>query len=716
MFDIPALDLPPLRSASGTVRLPGSKSISNRVLLLAGLAEGETVLLDLLDSDDTRVMLDALRTLGCGVDRRERECRITGLGGRLRVHEARLFLGNAGTAMRPLVATLAVLAATQGGRFELSGVPRMHERPIGDLVDALRPLGCDVVDLGRPGYPPLRVQGREGGVLAGLEAGRPIRVRGDVSSQFLTALLLALPLVADRRDVVIEVDGELISKPYVEITLNLLARFGIVVQREGYVRFTLPRGSRYRSPGRLHVEGDASSASYFIALGAIAATGGAPVRIAGVGSDSIQGDIAFIDAARAMGAAVSSGPGWIEVHRGQWPLKALQIDANHIPDAAMTLAVMALYADGPTRISGIASWRVKETDRIAAMAAELRKLGAEVDAGDDFIEVRPPRSWQAASIRTYDDHRMAMCLALAAFNPLAPGRPAGAPGLPVRIEDPRCVGKTFPDYFEALLGLAGAAEDDVPVIAIDGPTASGKGTLAAAVASALGYHLLDSGLLYRATGLAAADDGVSPDDEAAVARLAARLDLRFESAEAADEGAAPSFVDSTAGDLPLPTATLEPTRVWLRGREITAELRQERAGLLASRVSALPAVRQALHGLQLSFRRAPGLVADGRDMGTVVFPRAALKVFLTADAARRAERRHKQLISKGIQANIDSLRADLEARDARDRDRAVAPLRPAEDALLLDNSDLTIEQSVAQVLNWWQARCPFARSSGIVST
>jgi len=706
LFDIPALDLPPLRSASGSVRLPGSKSISNRVLLLAGLAEGETVLLDLLDSDDTRVMLEALRTLGCGVVRSDREgrseCRITGLGGRLRVHEADLFLGNAGTAMRPLAATLAVLAATQGGRFDLRGVPRMHERPIGDLVDALRPLGCMVVDLGRPGYPPLGLRGEAGGRLAGLDAGQPIRVRGDVSSQFLTALLLALPLVTQERDVVIEVDGELISKPYVDITLNLLGRFGIEVRRDAYARFTLPRGSRYRSPGRLYVEGDASSASYFVALGAIGAAGGAPVHIAGVGSDSIQGDIAFIDAARAMGAEVKSGPGWIEVHRGRWPLKAIRLDANHIPDAAMTLAVMALYADGPTRIDGIASWRVKETDRIAAMAAELRKLGAEVVAGDDFIEVSPPQRWRAASIQTYDDHRMAMCLALAAFNPLAAGAtfPPGATGVPVRIEDPRCVGKTFPDYFESLFGLAVAAEEDVPVITIDGPTASGKGTLAAAVAQALGYQLLDSGLLYRAAGLAAAADGVSPDDEAAVSRLAGTLDLRF--------GGADPEVASVGSH--------EPTRVWLRGREITSELRQEAAGLLASRVSALPAVRRALHGLQLSFRRAPGLVADGRDMGTVVFPQAALKVFLTANAGQRAERRHKQLISKGIQASIDSLRADLEARDARDRNRAVAPLKPAEDALLLDNSDLTIEQSVAQVLAWWQARCPFGKSAALSPT
>jgi 3-phosphoshikimate 1-carboxyvinyltransferase len=481
--------------------------------------------------------------------------------------------------------------------------------------------------------------------------------------------------------VVIEVQGELISKPYIEITLNLLARFGIAVRRppgdDRWQRFTIPQGSAYRTPGRVQVEGDASSASYFIALGAIAAHGGAPVRIEGVGLDSIQGDIRFVEAAQAMGAQVRGGPGWLEVHRGRWPLAGITLDCNHIPDAAMTLAVMALYADGPTRLSGIASWRVKETDRIAAMATELRKLGAVVEEGPDFIAIQPPPRWQAATVHTYDDHRMAMCLSLAAFNPLA----VPAARVPVRVLDPRCVAKTFPDYFETLFGVVQAEPADVPVIAIDGPTASGKGTLASAVAAALGYGLLDSGALYRAAGLAAQAAGVSPDDEPAVARLAARLNLRF------GQGA-------QAG------------RTWLDGREITDELRLEATGLLASRVSALPAVRQALHGLQLSFRRAPGLVADGRDMGTVVFPDARLKVFLTASAAERAERRHKQLISKGISASLDSLRADLEARDQRDKSRAVAPLMPAADACLLDNSHLGIDPSVQQVLAWWSQRQP----------
>jgi 3-phosphoshikimate 1-carboxyvinyltransferase len=676
MFDIPFLDLPPLRGASGTVRLPGSKSISNRVLLLAGLAEGETVVHGALQSDDTAVMLDALRGLGCAVRTDGAALRIGGIGGRLAVHEADLFLGNAGTAMRPLAAVLALLAATQGGRFTLRGVPRMHERPIGDLVDALRALGCTIEDLGTPGYPPLRVSGHAGGRLL---ADAPIDVRGDVSSQFLTALLLGLPLVAGAGELQVRVVGELISKPYVEITLNLLARFGIAVRRDGWQRFTIPAGCRYRSPGEVHVEGDASSASYFVALGAIGARGGAPLRIEGVGSDSIQGDIAFVQAAQAMGARVRSGPAWLEVARGEWPLRALRMDCNAIPDAAMTLAVMALYADGTSRLDGIASWRVKETDRIAAMAAELRKLGAAVVDGPDFIEVSPPVRWRPAAIETYDDHRMAMCLALAAFNPLAGRADAGGAGQPVRILDPRCVAKTFPDYFETLFGVVDADPADVPVITVDGPTASGKGTLAAALARRLGYHLLDSGSLYRATALAALRDGIGADDAAALARTAACLDLRFDG-----------------------------ERVALRGDDVTEALRQEAVGNLASRIAALPAVREALQGLQLAFRRAPGLVADGRDMGTVVFPGATLKVFLTASAGERAKRRHKQLISKGIQANIGTLRAELEARDARDRSRSVAPLRPAEDALSLDNSAMTVDESVDVVLGWWAQRRPFA--------
>ena len=669
MFANAYLDIPHLAAASGSLVLPGSKSISNRVLLLSALCQGSTRLHDLLDSDDTRVMLTALRQLGCGVRQVGNQVDIDGLGGRLACQQAELFMGNAGTAIRPLTAALAVL----GGDFELRGVPRMHERPIGDLVEALRQLGCQIDYLGQPGYPPLRIGQPK------LQLDTPIQVRGDVSSQFLTALLMALPLVAGR-PIVIEVVGELISRPYVEITLNLLARFGVEVQRQGWQRFVIPAGSRLRSPGSLHVEADASSASYFIALGAIAAGREEPrgIHISGLGADSIQGDIRFTEAARLMGARVQSGPNYLAIERGEpgqgWPLKAIDLDCNHIPDAAMTLAIMALYASGTTTLRNIASWRVKETDRLTAMATELRKLGATVEEGSDFLRITAPATaadWRAASIHTYDDHRMAMCFALAAFNPA---------GLPVRIEDPKCVAKTFPNYFEQLFAVAHAAVGSLPVICIDGPTASGKGTLAAALAAQLGYHFLDSGALYRITALAARQAGLALDasQEPALAALAKGLRISFER-----------------------------DRVLLDGADISAAIRTEQAGMDASRVSVLPQVREALLSLQRSFARLPGLVADGRDMGTVVFPQARLKIFLTASAQKRAQRRHKQLISQGISVTLPALQADLEARDARDMSRSAAPLRPAEDARLLDNSDLSIQQSSDLVLGWWQGIQPF---------
>ena len=667
MFKTRFLDLPPLLAAGGTVRLPGSKSISNRVLLLAGLSHGTTAIHDLLESDDTRVMLDALVALGCRIERdNDRVIRIEGTAGALASREADIFLGNSGTSVRTVTAALALLATAQGGRFTIRGVARMHERPIGDLIDALRPLGCKIECIANEGYPPLRLGD---GAPHALNLSAPIRVRGDVSSQFLTGLLQALSLMTHAQDVVIEVVGELISKPYVAITLNLLERFGVVVRNDGWARFTIPAGSKLTSPGTFHVEGDASSASYFVALGAMAASADAPLRIEGMGSASIQGDLDFVAAAQAMGAHAVLGDQWIEVSRGAWPLRAIELDCNHIPDAAMTLAVMALYATGTTRLTNIASWRVKETDRIDAMATELRKLGAQVVAGADFIEVTAPGAWKPAAIHTYDDHRIAMCFSLAAFNPAR---------LPVRILDPQCVAKTFPDYFETLFGVVTPHERGVPIITVDGPTASGKGTLASAVAQALGYHFLDSGAVYRATALAAMRSGTRADDEARLAQLAAHLDLQF-----------------------------GPGQILLSGQDVTETLRLEEVGALASKVSAWPLVRAALRTLQLSFHRVPGLVADGRDMGTVIFPGADLKVFLTANAATRAERRHKQLISKGISSNIDSLRAELEARDARDQTRAVSPLKPAQDAMLLDNSALTVDASVVAVLEAWEQRRPF---------
>jgi 3-phosphoshikimate 1-carboxyvinyltransferase len=638
------LDLPEVLSACGTVRLPGSKSISNRVLLLSALAEGDTEVRDLLDSDDTERMREALSALGVEMHLLGSNAwRVKGVGGMFPNKQADLFLGNAGTAFRSLTAVLALC----GGAYGLSGVPRMHERPIGDLVDALRQLGVDIGYVGNEGYPPLTIRP------ATIRSGGVVRVRGDVSSQFLTGVLMALPLTG--METTVEVVGELISRPYIEITLAMMARFGVQVQRDGWQRFIVPAGSVYRSPGTIYVEGDASSASYFLALGAI---GGGPLRVEGVGEASVQGDVRFAAALAQMGARIAMGPNWIEAGAPEnGRLRGIELDCNHIPDAAMTLATTALFADGVTTLRNIASWRVKETDRIAAMASELRKLGAKVEEGADSLRIEPPASFVAphAGIDTYDDHRIAMCFSLAAC------------GVPVRINDPGCVAKTFPEYFARFAEVTHA----VPVIAIDGPSASGKGTIAARVAAELGWHYLDSGAIYRLTALAAQRAGVAWDDEPALARIAAELDVEFGE-------------DS----------------IRLSGEEVGDAIRLEEISIGASRVAALPSVRQALLFRQRLFRRAPGLVADGRDMASVVFPDAQTKIFLTASVEVRAQRRYKQLIEKGIAANIAPLLLDLRERDLRDSQRSVAPLQQSEGAHLLDTTELTIAQTVAQVLEW----------------
>ena len=434
MSGLPDIKIGPFKRAQGSIVLPGSKSISNRALLLAALSSGTTTLKNLLDADDTQVMRNALRSLGLTVeDHADNVCVVEGCGGRFPARDADLYMGNAGTAIRPLTAALAM----QGGSYRLSGVPRMHERPIWDLVDGLRQVGANIAYELQEGYPPIQILAAE------IEIKDVVKVRGDVSSQFLTALLMALPLVA-KEPVRIEVIGELISRPYIDITLKLMARFGVVVSCPDTHSFVIPAqisDAVYQSPSSLSVEGDASSASYFLALGAV---GGGPVRVLGVGSNSIQGDVAFADALALMGANISAGEDWIEVagvKNTSGKLNGITIDCTEIPDAAMTLAVAALFAEGPTRLNNIASWRVKETDRIAAMAKELKKIGAIVQEGSDYIVVQAPQSLSDGKspnegIDTYDDHRMAMCFSLAAFGPHS-----------LKINDPNCVAKTFPTYF-----------------------------------------------------------------------------------------------------------------------------------------------------------------------------------------------------------------------------------------------------------------------------
>ena len=678
--------LQPALSARGQVDLPGSKSLSNRYLLLAALCSGVTELHGLLESDDTAVMLDSLERLGVRLERPAPDVlQVWGVAGAFPRLSAELFVGNSGLTIRTLVpAVAASLSASTDpqaatGTVILSGVPRMHERPIADLVDGLLALGARIDYLGAPGYPPLRLRH------AVLRAD-PIRVRGDTSSQFLTGLLQAAPLVlgsgpdSASKSLVIEIEGDLISQPYVGITLALMARFGVQVEREGWSRFEVRGGQSYRSPGSIAVEGDASSASYFLAAGAI---GGGPVRVCGVGQNSVQGDVAFAHALEKMGARITWGPDWIEA---QAPadgrhLQGIDLDCVEIPDAAMTLAACALHAEGATLLREIGSWRVKETDRIAAMATELRKLGARVSEGPDWLRIDPPTALVAASVATYDDHRMAMCLSLAS---LSSGLRAG---VAVTVMEPACVAKTFPDFFDRLAAIIQPLSSvvisqkvashefpppsggGVPVLTIDGPTASGKGTVAAIIALQLGWHLLDSGALYRVTALAAQQAGVDWADEAAVARIACVLPVHFDAAGL----------------------------ILLDGHDVSTMIRHESIGEGASQVAALPTVRAALLERQRAFRIAPGLIADGRDMGTVVFPEAQAKIFLQASPHERAMRRYKQLIDKGFSANFDDLLQDLQRRDARDSQRAVAPTIPAEDAHVLDSTGLTVDETVAAI-------------------
>ncbi|EPJ48106.1 MAG: 3-phosphoshikimate 1-carboxyvinyltransferase [Osedax symbiont Rs1] len=423
-----SLTLQPISKVAGNVRIPGSKSLSNRILLLAAMASGETTITNLLDSDDIRRMLESLTILGVSYQLNDDKtrCVVQGLGASFNRRDSQLFLGNAGTAMRPITAALCVGT----GDYELTGDPRMYERPIGDLVDALRQLGADISYLKNQNYPPLKIVG------TGLQGGE-VSIKGNISSQFLTALLMAAPFA--KQDLVIVVEGELVSKPYIDITLDVMKSFAVVVINDNYQRFTIKTGQSYHSPGNIMVEGDASSASYFLAAAAIK---GGTVRVNGVGSQSVQGDKLFANVLEKMGAKVLYGLTYIEVTRDK-ELTAVDLDLNHIPDAAMTIATTALFAKGTTTIRNIYNWRVKETDRLSAMATELRKVGATVVEGDDFIQITPPDKMTHATIDTYDDHRIAMCFSLVALS-----------DSPVTINDPNCTAKTLPQFFELFKSIS----------------------------------------------------------------------------------------------------------------------------------------------------------------------------------------------------------------------------------------------------------------------
>ncbi|RRS32726.1 MAG: 3-phosphoshikimate 1-carboxyvinyltransferase [Epsilonproteobacteria bacterium (ex Lamellibrachia satsuma)] len=423
-----SITLKPIAKINGEINLPGSKSLSNRALLLAALAKGTTKITNLLESDDTRHMLNALKQLGVKYTLSEdkKVCTVEGKGGPIGSDTfEELFLGNAGTAMRPLCAALCL----GKGSYFLTGEPRMKERPIGHLVDALRQAGANIIYKEIEGYPPLQIEAN------GLRGGE-VNIDGSISSQFLTALLLAAPLAEG--NMTINIIGELVSKPYIDITLNIMKTFGVKVMNERYERFTIEGGQTYQAVNSYMVEGDASSASYFLAAAAIK---GGTVKVTGIGKKSVQGDVAFADVLEKMGAKVEWGDDFVSVTKDE--LHGIDMDFNHIPDAAMTIATTALFAKGKTILRNIYNWRVKETDRLSAMATELRKVGAEVVEGEDYLEITPPKQLKHAAIDTYDDHRMAMCFSLLALDPAS-----------VTINEPECTAKTFPTYFEVLESIS----------------------------------------------------------------------------------------------------------------------------------------------------------------------------------------------------------------------------------------------------------------------
>ena len=630
--------------AGGEISVPGSKSISNRALLLAALSSGQTELEGLLHSDDTAVMIGALRALGVDIDVAGDITRVSGCAGLFPNEQADIFLGNAGTAVRTLIPVLAL----GSGEYSVRGVPRMHERPIEDLVDALLNIGAVILYEDRKKFLPLHIKKSEN-----LDFSRSIVVNGNVSSQFLTGLLLALPLTGQK--VVIEVSGGLVSKPYIQLTLDMMSSFGVKVINHNWERFNIEAGQTYSGPKRYKVEGDASSASYFFAAGML---GGGAVFINNIVRDSIQGDIQLLDILGDIGAQVSWTDRGVSVSMPKNnTIRAFDLDLNHIPDAAMTLAIIALFADGPCRLMNIGNWRVKETDRLSAMTTEMRKLGVNVSEGPDSLEIEPPEFFnEGIGIDTYDDHRMAMCFALISFA-----------GPDITINDPKCAHKTFPDFFEELESILQA-----PVITIDGPSGSGKGTVARQVANRLGFSYLDSGALYRAVGLFYLNKG--------------------ESINLSD----PASVEKFMGEIHI---ELFDETILLNGEDVTKKIREESAAMAASKVAKSEVIRGFMYELQRNVRHAPGLVADGRDMGTTVFPNAQLKIYLTASIEERARRRYAQLVESGEHVKMEGLAAEMGRRDSEDASRSTSPMRQAESAIEIDSTGKGIAEVVQDVLD-----------------
>ncbi|CAL4322465.1 3-phosphoshikimate 1-carboxyvinyltransferase [Buchnera aphidicola (Eriosoma lanigerum)] len=419
-----SLVLKPIQYVNGSVYLPGSKSVSNRVLLLSALCYGTTKITNLLNCDDTKYMLNALQLLGIKYDlfNQNRSCVIYGKGISIleQKKELTVFVGNAGTVFRPLTAILSL----RENNIILTGDNRMKERPIEHLVDSLRQSGAKIKYINKKSYPPILLQG---GFIGGT-----MELNGNISSQFLTAILMAAPLAMN--DTIINIVGDLVSKPYIDLTINLMKVFGITIKNNSYKSFFIQGNQIYCTPEKYLVEGDATSASYFLAAAAIK---GGSVTVHGIGENSIQGDIYFPKILKQIGANIIFGSNYVTCSRNY--LDGFDLDLNNIPDAAMTLAMVALFSIEKSYLRNIYNWRVKETDRLSAMSTELKKIGAKVEEGSDYLSIIPPKKFSNATIHTYNDHRIAMCFSLLSLSNAI-----------ITILNPNCTKKTFPNYFEQL--------------------------------------------------------------------------------------------------------------------------------------------------------------------------------------------------------------------------------------------------------------------------
>ncbi len=662
--------------ASGEVYLPGSKSISNRVVLLSALANKKIEIINFLESEDTAVMLAIMDQLGVRYEKsnilsKENNTEtnvpiltVHGIGDRLvnlfeSPKKLKIFVGNSGLTIRTIIPIFVALLSKNSNcpSIEIDGVERMRQRPIGSLVESLKKIGAKISYMGNFGFPPLMIYPSDTYPV------KEINVSSLESSQFLTGLIQSAPLLGKtwKSPVIIKTNQEIPSRPYIDLTIKILKKFGVKVfeTKKGVFKvdsFDLD------SPTKFVIEGDASSASYFLASGVL---GNGPIKLHGLGLKSIQGDIRIAEILEKMGAKVLMSENSIEISKIR-PLKGLTVDCKNIPDASMVLVTCALYAEGNTKLINIGSWKIKETDRFEAMKEGVIKLGGKVFFGNDWIEVEPPKKLKTAYIKTYNDHRIAMSFSLASFSHSGDKNNIERE---VFFDNPECVEKTYPDYFDEFSRICSQA---VKVITIDGPTASGKGTIAQRVSDELGFNVLDSGCFYRVLALTSLQENIADNDQLSLAKCANRLKV--------------DFIEE---------------KVFVGNSDVTKKIREEHIGIRASKISIFVSVRKALLKVQRDFARTPGLVADGRDMGSIVFPNAFLKVFLSADEKIRAKRRYKQLIQKEIPCKLNDLLQEIKQRDYRDYNRKSGSLNLAKEvcSIHIDTSLKSIDEVVQIIIN-----------------